>query len=408
MPKIIQITIDGNMGSTGRIAEAIGNLAIRRGWDSYIAHGRYTRPSESKIIKIGSDIDVWAHGLQTRLFDRHGLGSKLATIRFINQVKEIKPDVIHLHNIHGYYINMDILFKYLSSASIPVIWTFHDCWSVTGHCSHFDFAGCNKWKTECHHCPQIKEYPASYFLDRSKENFKLKKELFTSVPGITVVSVSNWLNSIVAESFMSSAARQVIYNGIDIDIFTPEADRHKVKEKLNIIGKFIILGVAGIWPKQKGLDDFIRLSKKIGKNDIIVLVGLDDSQINNLPSNIIGIKRTESQLELKDLYASADVYVNLSVEETFGLTTAEALSCGTPAIVYNATACPELVDGKTGLVVEKKDINGVLLAIETVRKNSKMYYSAACRSRAVKYFNKDERFNEYIDLYEKVKLSRTF
>jgi putative colanic acid biosynthesis glycosyltransferase len=400
MPAILQITIDGNMGSTGRIAESIGHLAMARGWESYIAHGRFTRTSDSKIIKIGSGIDVIAHGLQTRLFDRHALGSRLATIKFVKQLKEIKPDVIHLHNIHGYYINMEVLFNYLSTAKIPVIWTFHDCWSITGHCGHFDYVGCKKWKTECHHCPQKREYPASYFLDRSRENFKLKKKLFSSVADMTIVSVSNWLNGIVSESFLAAFPRQVIYNGIDIDIFTPIAEQKNIKEKLNIGNGFMILSVSGVWGVKKGLDDIIELSKIIGPNDFIVLVGLTKSQKNNLPSNIIGITHTENQHDLKDLYASADVFLNLSYEETFGLTTAEALACGTPAIVYNTTACPELVDPETGIVVEKNNISEVLNAINIIRKNGKPLYSDACRKRAIEYFNKDDRFKEYVDLYE--------
>jgi len=404
MPTILQITIDGNMGSTGRIAEAIGNLAISRGWDSYIAHGRFTRPSESKIIKIGFTIDVWEHGLQTRLFDRHGLGSKSSTIRLINQIKMISPDVIHLHSIHGYYINMEVLFNYLSKTSTPVIWTFHDCWSITGHCSHFDYVGCEKWKTECHHCPQKMDYPASYFMDRSRENYKLKKQLFTSVPNMTIVSVSKWLDSVVGDSFLKHIPREVIYNGVDIDIFNTLADRKIVKEKLNIGTGLMILGVAGVWPRQKGLIDFVKLSKIIGKEDSIVLVGLSKSQIKGLPPNIIGIAHTENQQELKDLYASADMFLNLSVEETFGLTTAEALACGTPAIVYNSTACPELVDNKTGIVVKRNDIVELLAAVNTIKHNGKNYYADACRERAIKLFDKNERFNDYIDLYEKLQL----
>ncbi len=402
MPTILQITIDGNTASTGRIAEAIGKSAISRGWNSYIAHGRFTRPSESWIIKIGSDFDVFIHGLQTRLFDRHGLGSKHATIKFVEQIKSIKPDVIHLHSLHGYYINYEVLFKFLSKTSIPVIWTFHDYWSLTGHCSNSDFVGCEKWKTGCHHCPQKRDYPASFLIDRSRKNYELKKTLFTSVPNMTVVSVSNWLNGIVRESFMGSLPRQVIYNGVDIDIFTPIADRQQVKEKFNLREGFMILGVAGVWQERKGLYDFIKLSKSIGERDFIVLVGLSKSQLKALPSNIIGIMHTENQQELKDLYATADAYVNLSTEETFGLPTAEALACGTPAVVYNATAIPEVIDADTGIVVNKNDMIGLLKAIETIKNNGKTFYSEACRNRAVKYFNKNERFAEYVDLYEQV------
>jgi len=402
MPTILQITIDGNMGSTGRIAESIGKLAIEKGWESYIAHGRFTRPSKSKIIKIGSAFDVYLHGLQTRLFDRHGLGSRSATIKFINQIKEIRPDVIHLHNIHGYYINMEVLFNHLASASIPVIWTFHDCWSITGHCGHFDYVGCDKWITECHHCPQKTDYPASYFFDRSRENYKLKKRLFSSVPGMTIVSVSKWLNDIVGKSFLSHNPKQIIYNGIDTEIFNPVTENKTIKEKFGHKNGFMILGVAGIWGIKKGLNDIITLSKHLGKDDFIVLVGLTQKQLSKLPPSIIGISHTENLSELKDMYATADVFINLSVEETFGLTTAEALSCGTPAIVYNAKSCPEYDEKQNGTKVNKQDINGVLNAIKTIKTKGKAFYTEACRARALRYFDKNDRFAEYIDLYEKV------
>ena len=400
LPKILQIGVDGNMGSTGRIAESIGKLAIEKGWASYIAHGRFARPSQSQIIKIGTEFEVYLHGLETRIFDRHGLGSKQATKGLIEQIKKVKPNIIHLHNLHGYYLNIEILFNYLAQASIPVIWTFHDCWAITGHCSHFDFVGCEKWKTECHHCPQKREYPASWFLDRSRENYKLKKELFNSVSNMTIVSVSHWLNGIVSESFLKTQHRKVIYNGVDIDIFHPAVESQIKREKLNIGDDFMILGVAGVWPKQKGLQDFIELSKRLSENEHIVLVGLNNAQIKGLPDKIIGISRTENQNELRDLYDAADVFLNLSVEETFGLTTAEALACGTPAIVYNSTACPEIIDEYTGISVKRNDIDELKMALEKIKQNGKKSYSAACRERALKHFNKNDRFAEYIELYE--------
>jgi putative colanic acid biosynthesis glycosyltransferase len=402
LPKLLQITIDGNTGSTGKIAEAIGELAIANGWVSYIAHAIHPRPSKSLIITIGSKFDFLFHVLLTRVFDRHGLGSKRATIKLVRQIKEIKPDIIQLHHLHGYYINIKVLFEFLSKETIPIVWIFHDCWSVTGHCAHFDFVGCEKWKTECNQCPQKRDYPASLFVDRSRKNFKLKKELFTSISNLTIVSVSNWLNTIVKASFLGSFHRKVIYNGIDTEIFTPLAYCEKVKSELNIPGKFLILGVAGVWGPKKGLYDFFELSKRIDKNDQILIVGLTKDQLKNLPSNIIGLPLIEDHAELSKLFATADVYMNLSVEETFGLTTAESLSCGTPAIVYNATACPEIIDSDTGIIVDKNNITSLIEAIETIKKNGKEFYSDACRSRAINLFDKNERFREYIKLYEQL------
>jgi glycosyltransferase involved in cell wall biosynthesis len=400
MPSVLQICVEGNVGSTGKIAEAIGQLAISKGWKSYIAHGRFSRSSKSEIIKIGNNFDVFFHGIRTRLFDQHCLGSKTVTEQLIRKINIINPDIIHLHHLHGYYINIEVLFNYLKKKSTPVIWTFHDCWSITGHCCHFDFVGCNKWKNECFACPQKKEYPSSYLFDRSRKNFLQKRVLFTSLSNITIVAVSNWLKEVVGESFMKETPTTVIYNGININSFYPNGDTNSVRDKFHVGNRYLLLGVANTWGIRKGYYDFIELSKEISEDTIIILVGLNRNQIKNLPSNIIGITRTENLNELRELYQAADIYINLSVEETFGLTTAEALACGTPAIVYNATACPEVIDEKTGIVVEKNNIKEVVNAIETIKRKGKAYYSAACRERALHKFNQTLQFEEYLKLYQ--------
>ncbi len=400
--KILQIVVEGNVGSTGTIAEAIGLVAIKNNWVSYIAHGRFPRPSKSNIIKIGNKIDVFLHGLQTRFLDRHGLGSRKATKKLINKISAIQPDVIHLHHLHGYYINIEILFHFLSQSKIPVVWTFHDCWSFTGHCAHFSRVECFKWQSECNNCPQIGEYPASIFIDRSKQNFLLKKQIFNSVNNMVIVSVSKWLDSVVSNSFLSNINHQVIYNGIDTNTFNIRQNRTMIKSKYNIKSDFVILGVASTWSKSKGFDDFISLSKFLKNDEIIILIGLNSKQLKVLPPNIIGIPKTENLTQLVDYFNLSDVFVNLSVEETFGLTTAEALSCGTPAIVYNATACPEVIDEFTGMVVEKHDLNGVLIAINSIRNNGKEFYSNACRNRAIENFDKNDKYNQYLKLYEEL------
>lgn len=402
MLKLFQICVEGNTGSTGRLAESIGSLVIKHGWESYIAHGRFPRPSKSNILKIGNRLDVYLHGIETRLLDRHCLGSRGATARLVDQIKKIQPDVIHLHHLHGYYINIKILFHFLATANIPVVWTFHDCWSITGHCTHFNFVGCERWKTECYDCPQKREYPASIFADRSTENYYLKKRLFNSVHNMTVVSVSKWLNEVVAHSFMSIHQREVIYNGIDLTIFTPIVNHEAVKDEYGIGDKFFILGVASPWTDRKGLNDFIKLSYIIPEDSVILLVGLNRAQIKGLPPNIIGVGRTESQYKLRDLYAAADLFINFSVEETFGLTTAEALACGTPALVYNVTACPEIVDSTTGFVISRADIAQALNVIKTIRINSRSFYASACRARAERLFNNRERLVDYMNLYQSI------
>jgi len=396
---LLQINSVINSGSTGRIAEEIGQTAIAAGWESYIAYGRNERPSSSKLIKVGTDKDIKLHGLQTRLFDRHGLGSKGATTDFIRQIEKIDPDIVHLHNIHGYYINMEVLFHYLKKVNIPVVWTFHDCWPITGHCSHFTFVGCEKWKTQCYNCPQKTGYPASYLIDRSKKNFILKKELFNSLSNLTLVPVSQWLSGILKESFLQNYPIKVIKNGVNTEVFRP-SEVSDFRNKHGLIDKFVLIGVATSWGERKGLNDFIELSKLLDSDFQIVLVGLTKKQIELLPKNILGIERTESVDALADIYASADIVLNLSYEETFGLTTVEGFACGTPGIVYNATASPELIEESTGVVVEQGNMNKLVEAIYTIKNNGKQYYSDACVNRAHRLYKKEDRYREYIDLYE--------
>lgn len=400
--KVLQINSVVNTVGTGRIVEDIGNLAIQNGWESYIAYGRNANNSKSKLIKIGSPIDYFIHGLLTRIFDRQGLGSKRATKKFIKQIETIKPDVIHLHNLHGYYLNVVVLFEYLAIADIPIVWTFHDCWPITGHCAYFDYINCTKWISGCFDCPQKTKYPASFSYDRSKKNQQFKKELFTSINSVTIVSVSKWLNSIINHSFLNQFPRQIINNGIDTTLFT-HTDDQNLRNKYNIQDKFIILGVANKWELRKGLSDFKKLSNLLDNNCVIILVGLSSIQTKNLRSNIICIPRIDHIHDLANLYSVADVFVNTSVEESFGLTTVEALSCGTPVIVYNATACPETVSSETGFVVEKNNIKGLWDSINTIRENGKEHYSSHCSEHAHNFYKNNDRYLDYINLYCKMK-----
>jgi glycosyltransferase involved in cell wall biosynthesis len=400
--KLLQICVEGNTGSTGTIAEAIGIHAINNGWESYIAYGRFPRPSVSKLIRIGSTFETLLHGLESRIFDNHGLGSRIATKRLIKKIKILNPDIIHLHHLHGYYINIEILFKYLHQSKIPVVWTFHDCWSFTGHCTYFDFVGCEKWKVECCNCPQKLDYPKSVLFDNSRNNFYLKKKLFTSVSNLTIVSVSKWLDNLVAASFFKNTNHTIIYNGIDLNLFKPIDFPNSIKVKYKLEDKFVILGVASTWDRRKGFNDFINLSHLLKNDEVIVLVGLNREQMKNLPNNVIGMSRTENRQELAYLFAAADVFLNLSVEETFGLTTAEALSSGTPVIVYNKTASPELITAETGFIVEKGDNTNIIKSIETIKSKGKAFFSDNCRKSAIEKFNINDSLQGYLTLYNQI------
>lgn len=399
MLKLLQIAIEVNSGSVGRIAEQIGEVAISHGWESYIAYARNHLPSQSHIIRIGSIWDIYWHGFMTRIFDNHALCSQRATRDLIRKIEIIKPDIIQLHHIHGYFLNMELLFDYLSKMDIPVVWIFHDCWSITGHCAYFDYVHCEKWETGCYGCVQKKSYPASFIFDRSKRNYILKKRLFNSVKDLTIVPVSYWLGNIVKKSFLKGHRIRVIPNGIDINVFAPQDNYDAIKQKYNIGQKTVLLGVASIWESRKGLNDFIRLQTMIDSNTVIVLVGLNHKQIKRLPKGVIGISRTENVQQLAELYSVADVFINPTWEDTFPTTNLEALACGTPIITYRTGGSVEAVSPETGFIVEQGNVNAIWQTVKLIREKGKDLYREACRKRAVKLFNKKDKFEEYMQLY---------
>lgn len=398
MKKLLIINVTANWGSTGRIAEEIGQTAILNGYETYFAYSRYTTRSKCNLIKIGSHFNNMIHLIESRLFDNHGLGlsSRLTTKKFIREIEKIKPDIINIHQLLGYYINIKILFEYLSKTNIPVVWTFHDCWPFTGHCSHFIRFNCNKWKTECFSCPNRKGYPKSIFLDNSKNNYKRKKKLFTKINKMIIVSPSNWLSEFVKESFLMQKQILTINNGTDLNVFKPI--NNNLKSKLGLNNEKIIIGVASVWTQAKGLHDFIKLSELLSDEYKIILVGLNKKQKESLPANIIGIERTESVHELAELYSIADVFVNPTYSDNFPTTNIEALACGTPVITYKTGGSPEAIDKETGIVVEQGNIIQLKEAIELIAKN-KSKYSENCRERAVNLYNKQDRFNDYIKLF---------
>lgn len=393
--RLLQINVTANWGSHGRIAEGIGEAAMETGWESFIAYGRYMQPSHSHLIKIGTRLDQACHLLQTRLLDRHGLASQRATYRLVCQIEEIKPDIVHLHNIHGYYLNYHILFDYLRRSNVQVVWTLHDCWSFTGHCAYFSASGCDKWKTQCHNCALLKSYPQTVLCDRSRENFLLKKKCFTSIKNMVLVPVSDWMKDLVDSSFLNQYPKHRIWNGIDVEQFKPHG-RNSMIDKYGIY----VLGVANKWEKRKGLDDFIALRQRLPQNITIVLVGLNKEQTLSLPNGIIGIERTENIEQLQKLYSGALAFINPTWEDNFPTTNLEALACGTPVVTYRTGGSVEAINQKTGMIVEQGDIAGLTEAINKIGITGRDNYSEVCRARAVANFDKRERFREYIELYD--------
>lgn len=394
--KLLQINVTANWGSTGRIVEQIGVMAQKVGIESYVAYGRYANPTKLEAIKVGNCFSVYEHYLEYRLFDNDGLASRYATMQLVKKIEKLRPDIIHLHNIHDHWLNYQILFEYLNTVKTPIVWTQHDCWSFTGGCGHYTVNNCDKWKTSCSRCLlKQKMFP---LVEQTQKHYDTKKNLFASLKDLTLVPVSHWLEMQIKQSFLNKKRIVPIYNGVDIRVFCP--GESKVKTQYGIDGKMLLVGVATAWSSRKGLSDYIKLAAKLSNNFVIMLVGVNDKQKRIFSNNIIGIDKTQKIEELVNIYRGADIVLNLSYEETFGLTTVEGLACGTPGIVYNTTASPELVTPETGLVVEPGDLDGVFNAVNEIMANGKDTYSKACRERVVKYFNKEDRFADYISLYK--------
>lgn len=408
MKKLLQINpvIRVNT-STGRIMQEIGELAMQNGWECHIAYSKGRdgiRECRSDIIPVGNKWSTAWHGIETRLFDRHGLASSHATRQFVRKIEEIRPDVVHIHNIHGYFLNYQILFDYLSKAGIPVVWTVHDCWLYTGHCYYYSFVGCDRWQTGCHHCPQKKEFPTSLFCDRSRRNFEDKKAAFTSMPldGMTIVPVSEWIRNEMRRSFLSAYPFRVIHNGINTDIFNIYDDR-QVRKTFGLGNRHILLGVASIWSREKGLDDFIRMAGMLNEDEVVVLVGIKPEDRKRLPDNVVGIARTENIRQLAELYAAADVFVNPTWQDNYPTVNMEAIACGTPVVTYRTGGSVEVITPATGMIVEQGNLNELLKSIREIESKGKASYQEACRKYALLNFRKEDRYMEYLRLYEELR-----
>lgn len=361
--KVLMINSVCGIRSTGRICTDIAETLEAQGHTCKIAYGRESVPQkyEKYAVRIGADTSVKIHGALSRVFDTSGFHSRHATKKFIEWVKTYDPDVIHLHNIHGYYLHIGELFKYLKTCGKKILWTLHDCWAFTGHCSHFDFVGCEKWKTGCYKCSQKKRYPASLLCDRSKKNYSLKKKWFTGIDNVTIITPSQWLADIVKQSFLGEYTVEVVRNGIDLNVFKPTESDFRVRYGLE--DKKILLGVASTWEERKGLADFLKLAEMVDENYAIVLVGLNEKQMQGLPKNVIGITRTNSTRELAQIYTTADVFLNLTYEDNYPTVNLEAQACGTPVITYRTGGSVESVPPEN--VVDKGDLRAVLKRSET-------------------------------------------
>lgn len=351
--KYLFVNTFATRGSTGRIVCEIARQLKMEGHECVIAYGRDSIvPQDIKTIKIGTKFDIAWHGLMTRLFDVHGFCSKRATRDFLAKIEEYNPDVIWLHNIHGYYLNIEMLFKYIKRKGITVKWTLHDCWSLTGHCPYFSFVECDKWKKECKDCPQLERYPSCLLYSNTSRNYQRKKTAFLGVKDMELFVPSKWLEKLVKESYLGSYQVTVRYNTVENCIFKPTPS--DIRRKYGIDdNEILVLSVANDWTKYKGLDDLCYMAEKLPLGYRVVLVGLSKRQKKKINKSVIGIERTQNLEELVKLYSAADVLVSASKEETFGMTILEARKCGTQVIAYKDTACEEVVNMYGGILVEK-------------------------------------------------------
>lgn len=394
--KVYQINVVCGVGSTGRIAVDLSRVICKEGGTCRIAYGRGNAPQDINSFKIGDILDLYFHAFMTRLTDRHGLYSKRKTRKLIADICTFKPDIIHLHNVHGYYVNYELLFQFLKEYGKPVVWTMHDCWAFTGHCAHYESVGCQQWRKECKNCVNLHGYPATWNNCHVNENYNRKKMSFSAMKEMVIATPSEWLKEQLFCSFFKEIPCVVVNNGIDLELY--KYTQNDIKRKLGVADRKLLLGVASVWTNNKGLLDMFTIATKIDKKYAVCMVGLSKKQLENMPSGIIGIERTESCEELAKYYSAADVFLNLTYEDTFPTTNIESLACGTPVITYRTGGSPEIIDETCGIVVEQGDIDGVINAIE--RLDNKVARSV-CREKAMLY-EKDLCYQKYVDLYMKM------
>lgn len=389
--KIVYINTTGGYGSTGKIVESLASEWKRRGGEAYSFCG--IGIENALHSKFGYSLSA----VESAIFGNDGMCSGVATRKLIKKLETIKPDIIHLHNLHGHYIDSEILFDHIKANRIKTVWTLHDCWSFTGHCAHFDMKGCDKWKTGCSDCPQYKSYPRSLF-DTSEKMWNKKKDTFCGVDDLTFVAPSCWIAGLLKDSFLKEYPVQIIRNGIDQSIFKP--CNEDVFADLHSEGKTVVLGVASEWGRKKGLDVFIKLAKTLPDNFAVVLVGTTEKTESYLPSNVVAVRKTANASELAKIYSSADVFVNPTREDTYPTVNMESISCGTPAITFATGGSPESISALSGVVVPKNDTEK--LTEEILKFSSEEYKNGFSCAKQSKNFCNVAFVDSYMELYNRI------
>ncbi len=397
--RLFQINTTGNWGSTGRIAEQLGQTVIADGWKSVIACARNIRQSSSDIYKICGMKTVYANVLWQRIFDCDSPFSIIATRKLISEIQKQDPDVIHLHNLHGYYLNANLLLDFLAEYNKPVVWTLHDCWILTGHCCHFLLADCQKWQRQCGRCPQKKVYPSSYVFDNSAKNHKEKIQRILAIKKLHFVAISDWIKSLISQSPLKCVPTTTIRNGVDLAVFKPMSDFPV--EKYGIGAKKVVLFVSSVWSKEKGFDFIPKIANALGPEFDCVVVGASDAQIKSLSKyGVYAIKRTENTQELAKLYSYASVVANPTLQEGLSMVNIEAICCGTPVITFDSGGTREtIVNEKNGAVVACGDVSAMVEKIKEYASKDKKYFYEDYIESAKTHFDKNIAWNKYLELY---------
>ena len=390
--KVLQINAVYGAGSTGRICRELDNALTQKNHQNKVLYAaEASRPFWTKMNAIWS-----------RLTGYNVNGAHISTSKMIRRIKEYCPDVVHLHNLHANYVNIKKLLTFLGKKDIPTVITLHDCWFFTGKCTHYTSTKCGKWQTGCGRCPRLKKDIPSWFFDRTVKMWKDKKKLFSAIPRLAVIGVSDWITNEAKKSFLQNAKIiKRIYNWIDLQTFYPRTENIREKYQLPK-DKFLILCIGAGWSNgMEKWQDLLRLAQNLPSDMHIVLGGSVEST-KSLPKNITAIGYVHSTEELAKLYSGVDAYVHLSREDTFGKVIAEAMACGTPAVVYNVTACPELIGEGCGHVVDVGDIDGVCAALQMIKEKGKATYSNNCVAYVREHFEKEKLIEDTVTLYEAV------
>lgn len=397
--RVFQLNTYCGVKSTGRIACEIAKLVLEDGGECRIGYGvpGISADSEPFAYQIGRPLERKIHGAMRKLLDAEGYGSYFATRKLIREMRDFRPDIVHLHNLHGCYLHLATLFAYLRESGVPVVWTLHDCWPFTGHCAYFDYCGCERWKTGCHHCPQKKSYPVCLGLDGSSRNYRMKQKWFANLP-LTFVTPCEWMKGPLSASFLGNSPVQVIPNGVNLQVFQPTSS--DLRERYQLGNARVCLSVASEWDARKGLSFLCQVAEQMGESYRFAVIGLEEEQLAQIPKGMLGLTRTADTRELAAWYTLADCFVNPTLEDNMPMVNLEALACGTPVATFATGGCPEAVDASCGMVVPQKDIHALCAAIRVLA-SEKPQRTQSCLQRAG-LFDASRTFRSYLALYKEL------